>query len=168
MKFLRKRLTQNQFIQATTSQYYGVMFYGSVVWLGIHTPKALVKKLNAAHYRFLRVATMDWKRRKKKKELDLIGLANPVQWFHYITASTVIKIMKNEEPKLLHESLTSTCYTEQRRPERFRFYDSSASRFGKDAICNRLTDIFKLIDFDHLNINDHLLRINLKKSFFKS
>jgi len=44
----------------------------------------------------------------------------------------------------------------------------SASRFGKDAICNRITDIFKLIDFKHININDHLLRINLKKSFFKS
>jgi len=36
------------------------------------------------------------------------------------------------------------------------------------AICNRITDIFKPIDFDQKNINDHLLKINLKKSFFKS
>jgi len=74
--------------------------------------------------------------------------------------------MKHEEPKLLHESFISTCYTERGRPERFRFYDSSAKQIGHYALCNRISDIFKLFDLNKKNFNDHLLRINLKKYFF--
>jgi len=109
---------------------------------------------------------MDWKRRKKKVELDKIGRANPTKWYHYRTVFTVVKIMKNEEPKLLHESLLSTCYTERRKLDRYRFYDSTAHRIGHGSLCNRIANRFQRIDFDHKDINDHLLSINLKRCFF--
>jgi len=37
LKFLRKRLSKQQFLNAVTSQYYGLLYYGCQVWLGQHT-----------------------------------------------------------------------------------------------------------------------------------
>jgi len=40
LKFLRKRLSQKQFIKATTSQFFGLVYYGSTTWLGAHLKKS--------------------------------------------------------------------------------------------------------------------------------
>jgi len=55
LKFLRKRLSRNLVIKATTSQLFGLMCYGCHAWLGRHTRVSQLKKLNAQHYRLLRI-----------------------------------------------------------------------------------------------------------------
>ena len=57
LKFLQKRLSRNQFLKATTSQFYGLCYYGSSLWLGPHTQVSQIRKLNYLHYRILRIAT---------------------------------------------------------------------------------------------------------------
>ena len=49
LKFLRKRLTCEQFLKATTSQFYGLCCYGSPLWLGAHTQVSQIRKLNSLH-----------------------------------------------------------------------------------------------------------------------
>jgi len=100
------------------------------------------KIIEKENYRFFRVATRDWKRRKKKTTLDQIGKAKPTEWYHYSTALTVIKFMQTKEPKLLHDSLINIYYTERRKQERFKFFNSSTHLIGHNAICNRLSEIF--------------------------
>jgi len=55
-------LPKKQYINATTSQFYGLIYYGSQV-----TPMYLVKKLKSVHYRVLRIAAKDWKTKEKKR-----------------------------------------------------------------------------------------------------
>jgi len=65
LKFLRKRLTEQLFIRATTSQFYVLFYYGSPVWLGTHTLKEMLKRMTSLHYNLLRIAKYDWKKRMK-------------------------------------------------------------------------------------------------------
>jgi hypothetical protein len=124
LKFLRTRLTQKQFLQVLTSQYYSACYYGSPVWLGCHTKKIDLNKLNSLHYRLLRIAACDWKCKISRKELDNLGRANPAMWGKYSTASVVIKAIRDGEPFRLCDHLRENRYSEV-RSKRVRFFDSS-------------------------------------------
>jgi len=44
MKFLRQRFTEKQSLQATASQFYGILNYGLQVWLILHTQNSVLRK----------------------------------------------------------------------------------------------------------------------------
>jgi len=163
LKFLKKRLNQKQFLQATTSQFYGLVYYGSPVWLGSHLKKKELNRLTSLHYRLLRIATNDWKKRKKRETLGKIGRATPRQWYYFATASIVIKTLNNRAPTKLREFIEKNCFKERRKQKQFLFYDASSNKYGHHAIQNRLTAIFKILDFGQENISSDSLRTNLKK-----
>jgi len=96
--------------------------------------------LEASHYHFFRVSAKDWKRRKKKALFNNIEQAKPSQWFKYTTLSVTMKIIPNQDPELLIESLSRTCYKERREPEQLEVFDASGTR---EATFNKL-------DFDQL------------------
>jgi len=73
LRFLRKRLQKKQFLKPTTSQFYGLLYFGSQVGLGPHTKMADIRKLNSVHYITLRIVENDWKKKKKRAELDKLG-----------------------------------------------------------------------------------------------
>jgi len=122
LKFLRKRLSKQQFLNAVTSQYYGLLYYGCQVWLGQHTRSSNIRKLNSVHYRVLRVVENDWKKKKKRSDLDSIGRARPSLWGKYATGNLVIKVLKNSLPLDLNNALHRTLFTERRRPQRAKFF----------------------------------------------
>jgi len=165
LRFLRKRLSKTQFLNATTSQFYGTLYYGCQVWLGYHTRMSLIRKLNSIHYKVLRIVEHDWKKKKKRHELDKIGRAKPTKWMSYSTGTLVIKIMRDKFPFCLYEKLSETVYQERRKPNRLLFYDKSISKFEFQAIQNRIRDYFYNFNFNHFpEINNNQLRIQLKKS----
>jgi len=67
LRFLRKRLQKKSFLKATTSQFYGLLYYGSQVWLGSHTKISDIRRLNSVHYKTLRIVENDWKKRRKEQ-----------------------------------------------------------------------------------------------------
>jgi len=73
LKFLRRRLTEDQFICATTSQFFGMIYYGSQVRVRKHTPKSHLNKMTSMHYRLLRIAKQDWRRQLHRRTLDKMG-----------------------------------------------------------------------------------------------
>jgi len=81
---IRKKLKFDQFLKVMTSQYYGKCFYGSAVWLNGTNSFLDVRKVNALHYRALRIARNDFKKKVSQAELDLIGRARPTIWLNYI------------------------------------------------------------------------------------
>lgn len=113
----------------------------------------------------LRIAEMDWKRRKKKEDLDKLGRAKPSQWLHYSNAIIVIKIIRDGLPRDLHQSLMETHFEERRKPGMNRFYESSLHKIGKQSICNRVGETFKNLNFNQIKIDNNQLRLNLKKAF---
>jgi len=60
-----------------SSQYYGMCFYGSTVWLNGTNSFLDIRKMNTLHYRALRIAKNDFKRKLSRAELDLIGGSRP-------------------------------------------------------------------------------------------
>jgi len=82
-------------------------------------------------------------------------------------ASLVIKTLKNNEPKFLKDSITSTLYTTRRKPLIGRFYNNAKGKTGKQALHNRL-EMMDRLDFDWIgqNLSDDRIRTYLKKTFF--
>jgi hypothetical protein len=142
LKFLRNRLTRDQLIKVMTSQYYGTGYYACQAWLGPHTRKSDLKKLEGMHYKLLRVAVRDWKNKVSKTRLDEIGRARPSIWGNYATASITIKALRDKVPSRLYGHITKTMYTTRRSNDILHFYDDSKRKVGRQAIGNRLKDIF--------------------------
>ena len=97
-RFLRKYMTEKQFITAASANYYGSVFYCCSVWF--HSSKqSIKKKLNSSHFRLLRTAKRDFKMTLKRNELtELCERATPEQWTRFITATRVIKVLRDKKP----------------------------------------------------------------------
>jgi len=165
LRFLRKRLQKREFLKATTSQFYGLLYYGSQVWLGPHTKISDVRRLNSVHYKTLRVVENDWKKKKKRADLDKLGRAKPSLWGKYATGNLVLKTIKKEYPAYLYGKLCNTQYSTRRNPGKLLFYDGSKTRLGFQSIENRIGDIFKELDFCFdKDMSDDIIRVSLKRS----
>jgi len=166
LRFLRKRLSKRSFLEATMSQFYSLLYYGSQVWLGSHTKVADIRKLNSVHYKLLRIVENDWKKRKRREDLDKIGRAKPSLWAKYSTANLVLKVMKSRQPQTLHGSLVETAYATRRNPDKIVFYDASRTKFRHQALWKRIAHIINDLNSTfHVNMSDDQIRICLKKSF---
>jgi hypothetical protein len=129
-KFLRKYLTESQFLKAASANYYGSVYYAANVWFHC-TLKSLRNKLTSVHFRLLRVAKKDYMMKFKRTELtELCQRATPEQWTNFITASRVIKILRDKEPNFLHDELTKTYFEEKRYPGVGMFFDASRIKKG--------------------------------------
>lgn len=117
LKFVRSRLTYNQFIIVLTSQLFGVCFNGCNVWLTGQNSYHDVRKLNALHYRSLQSAVMDYRRKLKRYQLDKIGHEQPSTWAKYSEANLVIKTFTRNSPKRLYEDLLKTSYRKEENLE---------------------------------------------------
>jgi len=117
------------------------------------------------HYRVLRVVENDWKKKKKRSQLDSIGRARPSLWAKYAMGNFVIKTLKYSLPVDLHNALHRTLFSERRRPQRAKFFDSSKSKIGYQAVQNRIGALFDTLNFDNYenSLTDNAIRILLKK-----
>jgi len=168
-RFLRKYLTEKQFLKAASANYYGTVYYAASVWF--NNLKQIQKtKLTSIHFRMLRTAKRDHKQSLSRTELThLCERATPEQWTKFMTASRVIKTIREQQPIYLFEKLTMTYFEKPRYPGIGQFFDHSRTRKGFQSIQNRLLFMRK-IEFDWNNeckeISNDRLRIEMKKAFF--
>jgi hypothetical protein len=166
-KFLRKYLTEEQFLKAASANYYGSVYYASSVWF--HCIKKSHKvKLTSVHFRLLRTAKKDYMMKFKRNELtELCQRATPEQWAKFITASRVIKIVRNKEPAYLYDNLTKCYFEEKRYPGVGMFFDNSRIKKGQQALANRLLFMRSIkYPWNEKPMSDDLIRIEMKKCFF--
>jgi hypothetical protein len=166
LKFLRRRLTEPQFMKVLTSQYYGICFYNNQAWLGEHTRKSDIRKLDSTHYRLLRLAKCDYKRRIPREDLDDLGRARPETWMKFSTVSLTAKVIRDQEPKRLYDHLMKTQYYERRYNDRPKFFDASKNKGGFQAIGNRIGTFYSCLTepLTLVESND-ALRTKLKRCF---
>jgi len=62
-------------MKVLTGQFYSTCFYASAAWLHGKNSYKDVRKLNAVHYRSLRIANKDYKRKLSRAKLDEDGRA---------------------------------------------------------------------------------------------
>jgi len=96
-------------------------------------------KFTSAHFRLLRTAKRDYKIKSKRLELTT-SCAQETQnmWANFITASKVIKIVRDCQPKDLYLPLMSTYFEGKRQPGCGFFYDRSQTKKGRKSLKNRL------------------------------
>jgi len=165
MRMVRRKLKLDQFMRVMTCQYYGRCFYGCPVWPNGTTNFMDLRRLNALHYRALRIAKRDDRKELSRAELDTLGRARPTTWSQYLMTSSAIKAIKRKAPTFLARESIQNMFTERRRPEVPKFFDNSKRKIGRQAVRNRLSPLNGLT-FKWMNgISDDLLRINLKKHF---
>jgi hypothetical protein len=75
----------------------------------------------------------------KQTELtEMCQRATPEQWTKFITASRVIKILRDEQPNGLVMRLRQNCFEENRKPAIGLFFVRSRIKKGQQASENRL------------------------------
>jgi hypothetical protein len=168
-RFLRRYLSEKQFLKAASANYYGAVFYASSVWFK-HTKQTQKTKLTSVHFRLLRVAKRDFKMKFKRNDLtQSCQRATPEQWSKFITASCVIKIMRDQQPSYLFSKLKENYFEEKRKPFVGIFFDSSKNKKGQQSIQNRLL-FMRSITYAWCDperpISNDVIRIELKHSFF--
>lgn len=164
LKFMRRRLTEDQFLKVITSQYYGLCYYGCQVWLGDHTRRMDLKKLDSAHYRMLRIIKQDYRRKIGRHELDQIGRARPSLWSKYSTANLVIKVLRDKEPRRIFDHVSQTLYYKRRQEGVLHFFDASTNKGGYQKIGNRLRETFESLSTTfNLRESNDALRLKLKE-----
>ncbi len=139
LKKIQNTLTSEQFIKIATSQVFSTIYYASPVWLNTTLSSKLWKKVTSFHYRVMRVACNDHKARKKRIVIDSIcKRATPRMWSDYITASIAMKIIRDQAPLKLANTIRDSMTIERRKPSNPRFFDSSRIRHGRHSFANRL------------------------------
>jgi len=168
-RFLRKYLSESQFLKAASANYYGAVFYASSVWFR-HIKQVHKTKLTSIHFRMLRVAKRDFKTRLKRPELtQSCQRATPEQWSKFITASTVIKIMRDKTPTFLFEKLQENYFEEKRKPFVGQFFDTSRILKGQQSLQNKLL-FMRSINYPWHDpekpLSNDVTRIELKRTFY--
>jgi hypothetical protein len=166
--YLRKYLTEDQFLKAASANYYSSVFYASTVWFP--NIKAIHRtKFDSLHFRMLRIATREPNDTSRKKLYDRCKRATPVEWTRYLTSTKVMKIIRDEEPKSLFDLINSNYFEENRKPNVGFFFDNSRTLVGRQSIQNRL--IFMRSINDPWNnklkpLSDDHIRVIGKTAFF--
>ncbi len=141
-------------IKAASANHYGVVFYGLCVQYH-NLKQSYKKKLTSIHYRLLRMAKRDYKMQLSRNEqTELCCRATPEQWTKCITATRVIKIIKDKTPKYIYPRISYMYFEERSHPYIGFFYDTSRNRKGRQAIQNGL--LFKRAISYHWNTDEKL------------
>ena len=168
-RFLRKYMTEEQFLKSVTANYYSTVFYSSSVWQS--NIKAVYKtKLTSLHFRLLRTACRDYHQQIPRDQLtQRCKRATPNEWAKFTTASIAIKTVRDQSPKVLHEILIRTYYEERRYKGRGLFFDESKMLAGRQSLQNRLQHISSITSaWNELGkqISNDRIRTLLKGTFF--
>jgi hypothetical protein len=110
----------------------------------------------------------DFKGRINREKLDIkCARASPKQWSKYAASSTVIKVLRENLPMELCNTLRETLYEEGRKPGIGHFYDNSKGKIGKQKFGNNI-HFMKAIKEPWLgeNLPDATIRRILKSTFF--
>ena len=168
-RFLRKYMTEEQFLKSVTANYYSAVFYCSSVWFP--NVKAVFKtKLTSLHFRLLRTACRDYHQAIPRDVLtQRCKRATPNEWSKFTTASIAMKVVRDQSPVVLHEILMRTYYEERRHKGRGLFFDGSQTVPGRQSLQNRLQHISSIKtawnELGTVMSNDRL-RVLLKGIFF--
>jgi len=165
VKFLRRWIDQESAMKVVTSQFFGTLYYAAPVWLNSELNESQWNRLNSIHYRVIRAAIKDYKRKVPRAVLNIISKrATPKQWARYTVAKTIIKLY-NQNCTRLSTLLRKNSYVNDRNPGRAVFFGDAKRKIGRNCILNKL-HIFNDIKFDWIGtLTDDTLRQRLKKQF---
>jgi len=167
MKFLSKYMDLNSMKRIITSHYFGMLYYGSPVWLNELTSSRNWKMLNTLHYKGLRVACRDYRRVLRREILDnMFKRATPHKWKNYANAKLALQILSqgSKGPPIYLKLRQNIGYND--RTKRITTMDTSRIKIGQHSFQNRLQCLRELKFKWKKEMSKDQLRTNLKRTFF--
>jgi len=117
LRKIRKNFNKQQFKGIMTMQFFSKLYYASQTWLTLTTSYKQYELINSLHYRGVRLIACDFKGVINREKLDLISSrAPPKQWAKFSAAAIAIKILRNEAPRAIFNSLHETISTSRGDP----------------------------------------------------
>jgi len=106
----------------------------------IPTLKANLKNLvNTAHYKVLRTALYDFKKKIPRQELTKrCKQASHTEWGKYAQANFIMKCLQHNAPYHLANMIRKTLFVTRREPEIGQLFNNSKGKIGMQSIRNRL------------------------------
>jgi len=152
-------------LKIVTSHYFGQTYFCAPLWLNDALSYENWVRLRSQHYRALRAAVCDFRKRISRQDLDRIcKRATPRQWSYYITSKMAIKLFKSDTR--IAQDLRDAAYVNDRMPKRATFRDSSRLKIGRQRLQNRLLHM-NLIKSDWMgDFSEDYIRQKLKQAFF--
>jgi len=126
--------------------------------LNAELKEAQWNRLNSIHYRAIRAAICDHKKKIPRAMLNIITKrATPKQWARYTVPKTVIKLYNLGNTRI-GEMLRQNSYVNDRNPGIATFFGDVRRKIGQNCLLNKL-HIFNEIDFSWIGvISDDILR----------
>jgi len=140
----------------------------SLVWFE-QSHQVYKTKFKSLHYWLLRSACkyLNYSLIIKIKLSMTSKRATPKEWTRFITASKVVKIVRDQQPKHLASFLDKTLFTEPRKGGLGKFFDESRTKWGEQSYCTigytLWMALLKMIKWDMPN--DAIRILNKKESF---
>ncbi len=117
----------------------------------------------------LRIAMKQSNFMPRRDLYELCKRATPTEWSRYLTATKVMKIIRDEEPKQLFDILKDNYFEENRKYQIGFFFDNSKTLASRQSIQNRLKLMRSIVDPWNNKLqplsNDQI-RVIGKKTFF--
>jgi len=164
LRKISRNFDTEQFLKIATAQLYSILYYASPVWLNRTLKATDWTKLRSLHYRILRSAVKDFKKKVPRGTLDTrCKRATPEMWSKYSTASIVIKTVRDGSPCFLMTCINTTLFTTRRKPDIAQFYNNSRGKIGLHNISNRIDFMNGLKEWLTRDLNDNAIRTMLKE-----
>lgn len=109
LKVIRFTLHENLFQTMATSQYYGSLFYGLLVWY-FSLLKNYQQKMDVLQFKLLRVAVRDCQKVFPRDLIDTLGQARPNVFAKYTLGPTIINPINRVLPLHLSSMISKNIY----------------------------------------------------------
>jgi len=121
--------------------------------------------LDSFYYKSCRVIRKDFECQISRENNQIVKSATPSEFSNFCLAGTVI-LAYNSKTSLIKDSCSENFYQINQKPYQIFFFDASRIRIEKNSLKNRISEVFKAINFPWLTLKYETLRPKLKKIFF--
>jgi len=166
LRFLKKYLQPEELLLFVKTKIFGILYYGSEVWLGAHTGRYLVKKVDRVSKQNLKIAIgKDYHDLKSGDLYDLTGTYSPQNKSNLAHLQMLCKIWNKKDPKNIYDHLIDNRVYYKRRQNELFFINEYKLKFGMNCFSNRLKGVMCDLKFNPTTMNKHMIKMNFIKQF---
>jgi len=148
LRIATRHLNIQQSLCIITSQIFSIIYYAAPVWLTSELGYNNLKRIEPIHYSTLRIGLKDFKKSQSREKINLDTKRMPPQtWMLFCTASTAMKIIRDEAPSNLHNKIMANAYKVRRKENFIYTYDNSHNKLRKKGFHNWINHILRRIKF---------------------
>jgi len=164
-RYIRRHLDIPEIKFILNAHLVSRLSYASPVWSHSINHK-LKLKLRSVFYNTLRVILRDFERNMSRQSMaKSLEMEDIITTFEKRTSVFIFKIVTNLSPLNLTQKFLTKSYTNERKPERVEFFNTSSTKHGKLCITNAAKKIVDTWNFDWLYMSLYAFKEKIRAQF---